>query len=318
MSNLLRKSFFTLPLDLGRRMSTMSDPALRIYVCLFQMGNQHSAPTIEIPAFLLEDWTGLSESSVAKGAKELSDAGLVLLSAGPHRTTRYTLTDPATIREAGERQEPATKKKPAQTIKLFVGDALPTPAKFRGTWRAPAQQGRSSRTKREIAAARKATKAPAESASKPFCPPTGPELFGAGADPVPCLAVNMYVNSMENVRKNHGTDPSKSLKTQSDNSALLKHSEEGISESSFSEARKVKVVERKVVVVSDENPDAEPVPRWEKEPVILALQKVFGARIVAVIDLARGDQREEVNLSTYEEWVRRQVNTQLGPGKPWN
>jgi hypothetical protein len=229
VSNLLKSHYFTLPLDLGQRMATMSDPALRIYVCLFRMANQHSAPTIEIPAYLLEDWTGLSESSVLQGARELANAGLVTLAAGPHRTTRYTLNDPSTIRESGERREPATKKRPARIVKLFTGIALDTPSKFRGMYRVPTQQGRSSRTKREIAkAARETEKAAAESASKPFCPPTADELFGDHPSSVPCLAVNKTMNSMDTVRNNHGTDSSKSLKKRNDSGSLLKDSEERI------------------------------------------------------------------------------------------
>lgn len=317
-------------------MATMSGPALRLYVCLFLMGNQHSAPTIEIPAYILEDWTGLSESSVRKAAKELSDAGLVVLSSGAHGTSRYTLNDPRTIHEAGERQEPETKKTPARTVKLFAGDALPAPSKFHGVYRCPLQPGRSSRTKREIRS--KAKKAAEQPTPAPFSPPTGAELFGDNHHPVPCLPMSTYVPNMDTVRKNHGTESHKSFCFQSDSVRLLKDSEEGSLRVASSELLPAPETERKTGVKkakmqkaipeqevreesvqnnlgaafakNETSQNSEPVPRWFKEPVVLRLMEKFGAHLSHSPDATNPGV-------PYDEWMRSEVLKQLGLGLPY-
>ncbi len=126
--------YFTLPKSASAFLPKLTGAATKLYWMLFDIAQQRSAVQIEIPAYIVEDLTGLSVNSVRVAGDELQKVNLVVCGNVAHGMRCYTLINP----EKG-------KPLPAPVRNPKTGE------RFKGVYHFDGQAGRSARTARKAA-----------------------------------------------------------------------------------------------------------------------------------------------------------------------
>jgi hypothetical protein len=100
VSNILKDqcTWFPVPHALYKNyhLRDLGGAAVKLYDLLMGLGQQHSAVKLELPAYIVRDFTGLTAETVASARRELQAAGLVTCTKGGHGVLTYVLLNPET------------------------------------------------------------------------------------------------------------------------------------------------------------------------------------------------------------------------------
>jgi len=282
----------------------MTEGEYKLIGALYLFAEKHTAVELHLPAYILQDFTKLHHETMARARVSLEkDKGLILCSKGANGVTVYKLLDPETHRP------------------------LPAPVhgkqKFRGIYVYKAE-GRSART------SRKARKAPATGAGEEV-PPVSFEEMGSQNPRTETQPVLAKPERTFRVLRNHvSQNPKPPLlqthenantyvqpKKLSEETSRKEVLEKGFASSESSPfpqpERIIPVPKPEAIPIPEVKEESEPVTvRMMREPVIQRLVEKFGARIATT-----PDANADIVGLPYNEWMKREVDKQLGPGLPY-
>jgi hypothetical protein len=305
MSNPFPKGvrFFPVPEAVGDMLAKMGQSELLLYLALCLIAQRHTAVELHLPAYLLHDYTELHPETIPVARRKLEGHGLIKSRKGFNGVTIYTLLNPVTHAE------------------------LPAPVfgkqKFSGVY-IYKEEGRSARTVRKL-------RSKQAQAQKQPDPPTGWNEIGnqtpiksvSTEGPTPIESVSTpdqnrgrLTDSADSgfAQTNEKTEGNANQKSLSEETLKKEFSGKGfaVSESLPSSQTERIPVPKQKAEVKEEVKDESVSVRMMREPVIQRLVENFSARIATSPDA----DVDNVGLP-YDEWMKREVSKQLGPGLPY-
>lgn len=283
--------FVPVPRAVLEQCPEMTEAETKLYLALVGFAEEHTAVELHLPSYRITDYTGLHHQSIAVARRRLEDRGLITSRKDRHGRNIYILLDPVTHRN------------------------LPAPVHgkqhFKGVYEY-AEEGRNTRKARkarellawdDLGGVKTATtKQPC--GVKTATPRRQNRVRAAVSTPPPLLQTTENANTCVQQKK---------LSEESLKKEFLEKGFASSESSPFPQPERIIPVQKpKAIPIPEVKEESEPVTvRMMREPVIQRLVEKFGARIATTPDA----NADNVGLP-YDEWMKREVAKQMGPGLP--